>query len=67
MIINTEKLRRELGYADVVSAYDATRETVEWLIAHPVTAAEYPLYNPVFDYSGEDRMIRALPGSWFSS
>jgi nucleoside-diphosphate-sugar epimerase len=57
MIVNTEKLRRDLGYTDVVNAYDATRQSVEWLIDNPVTAADYPLYNATFDYPLEDRMI----------
>jgi nucleoside-diphosphate-sugar epimerase len=59
MIVNTEKLRHDLGYADVVSAYDALRDTVEWLIEHPVSAADYPSYQAKFDYRLDDLMIES--------
>lgn len=57
MIVNTERLRRELGYADVVSAYDALRDTVEWMIENPISATDYPLYEAKFDYDLDDLMI----------
>jgi nucleoside-diphosphate-sugar epimerase len=56
MIVSTEKVR-DLGYAEVVSAYDALRETVQWQLANPVTAEAYPLYKAKFDYDLDDRMI----------
>jgi nucleoside-diphosphate-sugar epimerase len=57
MFVNTEKLRRDLGYADVVNAADALRDTVEWLLENPVTPAEYPLYAAKFDYELDDLLI----------
>jgi dTDP-D-glucose 4,6-dehydratase len=57
MLVNTEKIRQELGYADVVNAHDALRDTVEWMIANPITAADYPTYEAKFDYALDDLMI----------
>jgi hypothetical protein len=57
MIVNTEKVRRELGYVEVVSAEDALRETVEWMVANPIDLADYPLYRAKFDYELDDLMI----------
>jgi hypothetical protein len=57
VIVNTDKLHRDLGYADVVTARDALRDTVEWLLENPVTAAEYPLYAAKFDYELDEEMI----------
>jgi nucleoside-diphosphate-sugar epimerase len=57
MIVNTEKARAELGYVEAVTAYDALRETVEWMIENPIRAGEYPLYPAKFDYALDDRMI----------
>jgi nucleoside-diphosphate-sugar epimerase len=57
MIVNTEKARTVLGYVEPVSAYDALRETVEWMIEHPIRLEEYPLYAAKFDYALDDRMI----------
>lgn len=57
MIVNTEKARTELGYVEAVNAYDALRETVEWLIGSPVRPGGYPLYPAKFDYALDDRMI----------
>ena len=57
MIVNTEKARTELGYVERVNAYDALRETVEWMIDNPIRLGEYPLYPAKFDYALDDRMI----------
>jgi nucleoside-diphosphate-sugar epimerase len=57
LVVNAEKLRRDLGYTDVVNAHDALRETVAWLIDNPVTPADYPTYAAKFDYALDDLMI----------
>jgi len=57
MIVNAEKVRNELGYVEVISAEDALRETVDWLLANPIEPAEYPLYKAKFDYDLDDLMI----------
>jgi nucleoside-diphosphate-sugar epimerase len=57
MIVNAEKVRDELGYVEVISAEDALRETVEWMLANPIEPANYPLYPAKFDYELDDLMI----------
>lgn len=57
MIVNAEKARNELGYVEVISAQDALRETVEWMLANPIEPADYPLYQAKFDYDLDDLML----------
>ena len=59
ILLDNNKAKQELGYREVVSARDATVEAVEWLMAHPVTPEDYPLYPAKFDYAAEDRLIEA--------
>lgn len=59
LLVSNEKAKRELGYSEVVSAYDALAEAVRWLDANPVTPEAYPLYAGRFDYDTEDRLIAA--------
>ncbi len=57
---STEKIRRELGFADVVEPYDAMRRTVDWLVENrpvPGGEAEQQLGDP-FDYAQEDLLVR---------
>ncbi|MEX0683380.1 MAG: epimerase [Dehalococcoidia bacterium] len=58
-IVDATKANLELGYHDVVSPREALHQTVDWLIAHPVTIAEYPALRDRFDYQAEDRLISA--------
>jgi nucleoside-diphosphate-sugar epimerase len=57
IILDTTKIRSQLGYQDVVPAADALRETVEWLLENPPRPGEYPGYADTFDYEAEDRLI----------
>jgi nucleoside-diphosphate-sugar epimerase len=57
MIVNAEKARHQLGYVEAVSAEDALRQTVEWMVANPIDLADYPLYKAKFDYDLDDLMI----------
>ena len=59
MLLDNAKAKRELGYRQVVGAHDAMVEAVEWIRANPVTAQAYPLYPGRFDYTAEDRLIKA--------
>lgn len=59
MLLDNNKAKRELGYAQVVAAADALVEAVEWLKANPVTQEAYPLYPGRFDYDAEDALIAA--------
>ena len=57
MLIDASKARQDLGYRDVVSGRQALEEVVEWMIANPITTADYPTYRGWFDYALEDRLI----------
>jgi nucleoside-diphosphate-sugar epimerase len=55
------KIRRELGYQDVVSAADALTRSAEWLLANrpePGGEIEQQLGDP-FAYEAEDELIQA--------
>ena len=59
--VSVEKLRRELGYHDVVSVEDAHRRTVEWLLANKLEPGgeEDRLLGDPFDYKAEDAYFQA--------
>lgn len=59
MLLDTSKISRDLGYADVVSAGEGLQETVDWLLAHPVTHETHPRFPDLFDYDAEERVVRA--------
>jgi nucleoside-diphosphate-sugar epimerase len=56
-LVDTTKIRQQLGYRDLVPADVAIRETVEHYLAHPVTDEEFPLQQDHFRYDVEDRLV----------
>jgi nucleoside-diphosphate-sugar epimerase len=61
-LLSVEKMKRELGYSDPVDFDEATRRTVEYYVANPLTPGgeeESQLSDP-FDYVAEDRFLAAL-------
>ena len=60
-VLDLGKIRRELGYRDVVPAREALAHTARWLAAHPPAPGgqeETVLQDP-FDYAAEDRLVAA--------
>jgi len=60
-LMDTQKIRAELGYRDVYSVPDALGITVDWLLANAPPAGgdvEQRLQDR-FDYAAEDRLIAA--------
>jgi nucleoside-diphosphate-sugar epimerase len=60
-VFDLGKIRRELGYRDVVPAREALARTARWLAAHPPAPGgqeETVLQDP-FDYAAEDRLVAA--------
>ena len=58
-VVDTARIRGELGYRDVVPARKALAHTARWLAAHPPAAGgmeETVLQDP-FDYAAEDRIV----------
>lgn len=61
-LLDTSRIRTELGYRDVVAFDEALRRTVEWYLEHPLERGgdeEQRIGDP-FDYEGEDRFVVAL-------
>ena len=58
-LVDTSKIRRELGYKDVVTAKDAMKESVDWLLAHPPNSVDFGSFVDQFDYATEDRLLAA--------
>ena len=55
-VVDTTRIRAELGYMEVVHQEEALRRTVEWQWAHPLEK-----YDPKeFDYATEDMILAEL-------
>jgi hypothetical protein len=55
-VVDTTRLRAELGYMEVVPQEEALRRTVEWQWADPLAK-----YDPKeFDYATEDTVLAEL-------
>jgi nucleoside-diphosphate-sugar epimerase len=55
-VVDTTRIRAELGYMEVVPQEEALRRTVEWQWAHPLEK-----YDPKeFDYENEDKILAEL-------
>jgi len=62
-LMDTSRIRAELGYTDLIAPVDALTESVQWYRANPVsdeTAARYGLF---FDYPAEESLISAYRDS----
>lgn len=57
MLLDTRRIRDELGYRDVISTRDAIQETVDHLISDPVTPTSHPNFPDRFDYESEDAFL----------
>lgn len=60
-IFALEKLRRDLGYRDIVPAREACARTARWLVENPPEpgGAEETILEDPFDYEAEDRLVEA--------
>ena len=56
VVVDTSRMRKELGYKEVVSNGKAMRRTVDWERAHPPEKFDPTL----FDYSAEDALLSKL-------
>ena len=58
-VVDTTRIRAELGYMEVVPQEEALRRTVEWQWAHPLEK-----YDPKdFDYENEDKILAEMEQS----
>ncbi|MGH9086541.1 MAG: NAD-dependent epimerase/dehydratase family protein [Acidimicrobiales bacterium] len=61
-LLDTSRIRRELGYRDVVDFEEAIRRTVRWYVDNPLESGgdqEERIGDP-FDYEGEDAYVAAM-------
>jgi len=60
-VLDLTRVRRDLGYHDVVPARDAIALTARWLAEHPPERGgmEETVLTDPFDYAAEDRLIDA--------
>ena len=56
-LIDGGKIRRELGYRDVIAPLEALRSLIAWLVVHPIASRNFQ--RDPFDYEAEDRLIDA--------
>ncbi len=61
-VVDTSRVRNELGYSEVVPSEEALRRTVEWERANPQTEPAHPLFADRFDYDAEDTAITQASG-----
>ena len=59
MLMDTAKIRAELGYRDVIAPREALRESLEWWRAHPLSADAAANFPDRFAYGEEDRVVAA--------
>ncbi|MGW4487775.1 NAD-dependent epimerase/dehydratase family protein [Amycolatopsis sp. NPDC004368] len=57
-VVDTARLREDLGYRDVVSVPDGIAETVEWMLANEPHLRASRTTDP-FDYAAEDALVAA--------
>ena len=55
-VVDTTRIRQELGYRETVPQDEALRQTIAWERANPPT----DLDPTTFDYAAEDAVIAAL-------
>lgn len=59
-ILDTTKIRQELGFDDVIDAPTAIAEYVSWLEEHPPDLLDHASgFVDQFDYDSEDRLLKA--------
>lgn len=56
-IVDSSKIRRDLGYTELVSRTEALRKSVAWEIDHPSDSRDFTQ----FDYAEEDAILAELP------
>ena len=57
LILDTSRIRDELGYSEPVPAAEGFRRTVEWATAHP-PGPDQPMGRLRLDYGAEDDLLR---------
>lgn len=63
-LLDSSRIREELGFTDIVGFDEAVRRTVAYYLEHPLEAGgdEEARIGDPFDYAAEDAFLRALRG-----
>ncbi len=61
-VLDTSRIRDELGYRDVQTLREGLAETVNWMLEHRQEMDENPTFVDPFDYEAEDRLLEAYEG-----
>jgi nucleoside-diphosphate-sugar epimerase len=56
-IVDTSRIRADLGYRDVMPIVDGLAETVEWMLANREDLRGHPHLTDPFDYPAEDHLM----------
>ena len=57
-VVDTTRIRQELGYAEVVPLAEGLRRTIDWERRHPPETLD----PQAFDYTAEDALLASLSG-----
>ncbi len=60
-VLDTTRIRAELGYTERIPRQEGLRRTVEWLRANP-PGEEHPVIRGGYDYPAEDELLARLSG-----
>ena len=58
-VLDTSRIREELGYRDVLPLREGLQETVDWMLANRAELEQNPTIVDPFDYPAEDRLLAA--------
>ncbi len=59
LVLDTRRIRRELGYSERAARTDGLAQTVAWMRANP-PQSQHPVIRGGFDYAAEDELLRVL-------
>ena len=57
-LVSVEKAKRELGYSDQITDFEALTRTVQWMLENPLTKEQEAQLGDPFDYEREQWLIR---------
>lgn len=59
--VDTHRIRKDLGFREIVSYDEGLKRTIDWEMAHPPTSTSAAIGPPdAFDYSLEDRVLKRV-------
>lgn len=58
-VLDTQRIRDDLGYRPIVGLHEGLEETVAWMLEHRDTLADEATIVDPFDYAAEDRLVAA--------